>query len=173
MRADPFANRCCVSACWLCSLGDSLWPAHVMLLCCCCWQQYISATRINFLCIAISCYLAKPGQLKVVAVDTGAGIVRLNPEGGGVVVATVKPEITVQQDENLLIYQSTKEIRIAGSGFEEDMKASEVTTAVAFEHISRGIDTHSGERLEHGLVCVAHEVSTILIWHVWPVEGED
>ncbi|CAN0353201.1 unnamed protein product, partial [Ectocarpus fasciculatus] len=69
-----------------------------------------------------SCYLAEPGQLKVVAIDTGAGLVRLNPEDGGIVVATAKPDITIQQDENLLIYQSTKQIRIAGSGFQENME---------------------------------------------------
>ncbi|CAM9183837.1 unnamed protein product, partial [Ectocarpus sp. 8 AP-2014] len=85
--------------------------------------QFVSSTRIEISCMAMGCFVAEPGQLKVVAIDTGAGLVRLNPEDGGVVVATVKPHITVQQDENLLIYQSTKQIRIGGSGFEEDMEA--------------------------------------------------
>lgn len=76
----------------------------------------------------MSCYLAEPGQLKVVAIDTGDGLVRLDPEDGGVVVATVKPDITVQQDENLLIYLSTEQIRIAGSGFEDDTEASETVS---------------------------------------------
>ncbi|CAM9403362.1 unnamed protein product [Ectocarpus sp. 6 AP-2014] len=91
--------------------------------------QFVSATRIEISCMKLSCFLAEPRQLKVVAIDTDAGLVRLNPEDGGVVVITVKPGITVQQDENLLIYQSTKEVRIAGSGFEENMEASEFTPA--------------------------------------------
>lgn len=33
---------------------------------------------------------AEPGPLKVVAVETGAGLVQLNPEEGGVVVARVE-----------------------------------------------------------------------------------
>lgn len=33
---------------------------------------------------------AGPGPLKVVAIDTGAGVMQLNPEDGGVVVAMVR-----------------------------------------------------------------------------------
>ncbi|CAM9661144.1 unnamed protein product [Ectocarpus sp. 4 AP-2014] len=86
---------------------------------------FVSATRIEISCVEMSCFSAEPGELKVVAIDTGAGLVRLNPEDGGVVIATAKPHITVQQDDNLLIYRSTKQIRIAGSGFEEGMEASQ------------------------------------------------
>lgn len=85
----------------------------------------------------MSCHLSGPGQLKVVAIDTGAGVVQLNPEEGGIVVATVKPDITVQRDENLLIYQSTKQIRIAGSGLEDTTMASEVATAIVVGNIAK------------------------------------
>lgn len=62
---------------------------------------------------------ADPGPLKLVAIDTGAGIVELNPEDGGVVVATVKANVMVQDNESLHIYQSTKEVQVTGSGFED------------------------------------------------------
>ena len=86
---------------------------------------FVSEIRIQFFCSEPACYVAEPGHVRVVAVDTGAGVERLNPEGGGVVVATVKPDIRVHQDEDLLVYQSTKQLRIAGSGFERVSKASE------------------------------------------------
>lgn len=63
-----------------------------------------------------------PGPLKLVAIDTGAGRLMLDPENGGVVVAMVQAElsgrgITVDNHEILSIYQSTKSIEITGSGF--------------------------------------------------------
>lgn len=64
---------------------------------------------------------AAPGQLKVVAIENGAGVVELNP---GVVVANVKADPKVYDNESLLIYQSTKELRIAGSGFDDDVEVS-------------------------------------------------
>lgn len=64
---------------------------------------------------------AAPGQLKVVAIENGAGVVELNP---GVVVANVKADLKVYDNECLLIYQSTKELRIAGSGFDDDVEVS-------------------------------------------------
>lgn len=71
--------------------------------------------------------------MKVVAIDTGAGLVQLNPEqGGGVVVATAKPEIKVEQDEDLLVYQSTKQIRIGGNGFEDVTEVRGVALAGVF-----------------------------------------
>lgn len=60
-------------------------------------------------------------------------MVPLNPEEGGVVVAMVKAGTRVQDDENLLIYQSTKQIRIAGSGFDNDMKASLLLLLLSYE----------------------------------------
>lgn len=39
---------------------------------------------------APSPWRAEPGPLKVVAIDTGAGVVQLNSEEGGVVVAIVR-----------------------------------------------------------------------------------
>lgn len=99
--------------------------AHV-LRCRFSWTQFVSEVRTVFMCWAPSCYVGEPGQIKVVAIDTGAGLVRVNPEGGGIVVATVRPEIKVQQDNDLIVYQSTKQIRIAGSGFEHVTEASEV-----------------------------------------------
>lgn len=118
-RADAVA-----SALLLCSPCDG----QISALLLCLLLQYISATLIQFFCLERSCYLVEPGQVKVVAIDTGASLVHLSPEDGGVVVATVKPDVTVQRDENLLVYQSTKQIRIAGGGFEDGMEASEVTT---------------------------------------------
>ncbi len=60
----------------------------------------------------------EPGPLKVVGIDAGSDFVRVNPEEGGVVVAVVKPDIVVQDGENLRIYQSTKQFEVVGSGFE-------------------------------------------------------
>ena len=37
-----------------------------------------------------STWRSAPGPLKVVAIDTGAGVVQVNAEDGGVVVATVR-----------------------------------------------------------------------------------
>lgn len=67
---------------------------------------------------------AEPGPLKAVAIDTGAGRVQLNPEGGGVVVATVLADVRVQPNMDLHVYQSTKQIQVAGSGFDNDIQAS-------------------------------------------------
>lgn len=71
----------------------------------------------------------EPGPLKLVAVNTGAGRLTLKPEDGGVVIAEVQADldghgITVQNHESLDIYQSTKSIKIAGSGFLENTKVS-------------------------------------------------
>lgn len=96
------------------------------------WRlQFVSSTTIQVYCFQRpSCYLDEPGRVKIVAIDNGVGLVQLNPENGGVVVATVKAGITVQEDERLLIYQSTKQIRIAGSGFEDAMKAGNSSAAI-------------------------------------------
>lgn len=95
--------------------------------------QFVSEVRIQFTCWDLACFLIEPGQLKVVAIDTGAGLAQLNPEqGGGVVVATAKPEIKVEQDEDLLVYQSTKQIRIGGSGFEDVTEVRGVALAGVF-----------------------------------------
>ena len=64
-----------------------------------------------------SVWAFEPGPLKVVAIDTGGGLVDINPEGG-VVVAVVKAEVTIQDNEGLYIYQSTKQVKVEGSGFE-------------------------------------------------------
>lgn len=72
----------------------------------------------------------EPGPLKLVAVNTGAGRLMLNPDDGGVVIAEVQADldghgVTVENHESLDIYQSTKSIKIAGSGFADSTKASE------------------------------------------------
>ncbi|CAN0294216.1 unnamed protein product [Pylaiella littoralis] len=90
-------------------------------------QEFVSSTKLNIFAnvdtyFGDEAWRAEPGPLKVVAVDTGAGLVRLNPDDGGVVVAIVKADITVQENESLRIYQSTNQIRIAGSGFEDVTK---------------------------------------------------
>lgn len=62
----------------------------------------------------------EPGPLRVVGIDIGTGLVRVKPEEGGVVVAVVKPDISaVQDNKSLRIYQSTKQIEITGTGFED------------------------------------------------------
>lgn len=70
---------------------------------------------------ASSPWRAEPGQLKVVAIDTGTGVVQLHPTQGGVVVPVVKPDVVVQDNGSLRIYQSTKQFQITGSGFEDGM----------------------------------------------------
>ena len=45
-------------------------------------------------------------------------MVQLNPEDGGVVVAMVRADVMVQENESLHVYQSTKEIRVNGGGFD-------------------------------------------------------
>lgn len=75
-------------------------------------------------------WLAEPGLLKVVAVDTGAGLVRLNPDEGGVVVAVVKADVTVQDNPGLYIYPSTKQIQVTGSGFEDKITVRLSTRAI-------------------------------------------
>lgn len=63
---------------------------------------------------------AEPGPLKIVGVDTaGAGRVELNPEGGGVVVAVVRADVVVEENDSLYVYQSAKEIRVNGGGFDD------------------------------------------------------
>lgn len=71
----------------------------------------------------------EPGPLKVVAINTGAGRLALNAEDTGVVIAEIQADlsghgVSVQSHESLDIYQSTKSIQIAGSGFVDNMKAS-------------------------------------------------
>lgn len=68
---------------------------------------------------------AEPGSLKLIAIDTGAGVVKLNPEDGGVAVATVRADAMMQDNESLHVYQSTKHIQVAGGGF-QDIKASRI-----------------------------------------------
>lgn len=76
----------------------------------------------------------EPGPLRIVAIDTGTGRINLNPTEGGVVIAMVQADpssdhsTTVQDNEGLHVYQSTKQIQIAGSGFADNTEAS--TTAV-------------------------------------------
>lgn len=71
----------------------------------------------------------EPGPIKVVAIDTGSGLVHLSPEDGGIVVGMVLPtlsgsDITVNDDESVHIYQSTKQFQITGSGSRDNTKAS-------------------------------------------------
>ena len=68
----------------------------------------------------------EPGLLKIVAIDTGNGLVYLNPDGGGVAIQNDIPSCTpmVQDNEGLRIYQSTKRVEIVGSCFSDNVKAS-------------------------------------------------
>ena len=97
----------------------------VISFCWWCLGQFISSTEI-LISRAISHdtppvpWRVEPGQLKVVAIDTGPGVVLLNPEDGGVVVANVWAHAVVQDNKSLHIYQSTKEVQVAGAGFNND-----------------------------------------------------
>lgn len=78
--------------------------------------------------IAVKPEVLEPGPIRVVAIDTGSGLVHLNPEGGGVVVGMVLStlegsNVTVKDDESLHIYQSTRRFQITGSGFKDSTKA--------------------------------------------------
>lgn len=104
---------------------------------CGCWWhalQFISSTEIA-IARPISHdglpvpWRAEPGLLKLIAIDTGAGVVKLNPEDGGVVVATVRADAMMQDNESLHVYQSTKHIQVAGGGF-QDIKASRILQTV-------------------------------------------
>lgn len=112
----------------------------LMLSCPCCWllvmqgvaprprievHRDVLDTRVS------SWWRAEPGPLKVVAIENGAGLVPRSPEGGGVVVAMVKADPIVHENESLLIYQSTKQLRIAGSGFDDIV---DVSCYVYFAH---------------------------------------
>ena len=84
--------------------------------------QVVSSTEVRLHKVVINgdpCpWALEPGPLKVVAIDTGTGLVHLNPEEGGVVVVGVKGDIKVKDNESLYIYQSTKQVKVEGSGFE-------------------------------------------------------
>lgn len=73
-------------------------------------------------------WLAEPGPLKVVAIDTGAGLVQLNPDDGGVVVAVVKADVTVKDNRGLYIYPSTKQVQVTGCGFEDRFRVRLLTS---------------------------------------------
>lgn len=65
----------------------------------------------------------------MVAIDTGSGLVHLNPEDGGIVVGVVlstpkRSDVTVKDDESVRIYQSTRKFQITGSGFKHSTKVS-------------------------------------------------
>ncbi|CAM9250629.1 unnamed protein product [Ectocarpus sp. 12 AP-2014] len=95
-------------------------------------QQFISSTEIaitrNFSFDippdpqVPSPWRPEPGPLKIVAIDDGAGRVPLNTENGGVVVATVLANVMIQPNKDLHIYQSTKQIQVTGSGFDNDIQ---------------------------------------------------
>ena len=44
--------------------------------------------------------------------------------GGGIVVATILTDVNVQHNEDLHVYQSTKQIHVAVSGNDNDVQAS-------------------------------------------------
>lgn len=74
-------------------------------------------------------WAAEPGPLKVVAINTGSGLVHLKPEEGGVLVAIVQADlehhgISVTSHESQRVYQSARQIKVLGTGFEDDIKAS-------------------------------------------------
>lgn len=85
-------------------------------------MQVVSSTKVQLSKVNVygdPCpWALEPGPLKVVAIDTDTGLVHLNPEEGGVVAAVVKADVKVKDNENLYIYQSTKQVKVEGSGFE-------------------------------------------------------
>ena len=71
----------------------------------------------------------EPGPVRVVAIDTGSGLIYVNPEGRGVVAGVVFStldggNVTVKDDESVRIYQSTGQFQITGDGFNDNTKAS-------------------------------------------------
>lgn len=111
------------------SLSSPSTLLHFLLL------QFLSSTEIAItkvlhrnmspdLSVRSTPWRAEPGPLKLVAIDTGTGVVQLNPEDGGVVVATVLADVSIQSNENLHIYQSTKEVQVLGTGFDNDIRVS-------------------------------------------------
>lgn len=82
-----------------------------------------------------SVWAPEPGPLKIVAVDTGAGWVYLEPDDGGVVVAVVVADVTMKNNKGLHVYQSTKQIQVAGSHFENISVSFRVTTLpIGYRH---------------------------------------
>ncbi|CAN0352196.1 unnamed protein product, partial [Hapterophycus canaliculatus] len=80
-------------------------------------------------------------------INTGPGRLTLNPEDGGVVIAEIQADleghgVKVDTHESLDIYQSTKSIKITGSGFVEDIKASTGCSGVRFANALRGGGTN-------------------------------
>eukprot|EP00752_Nemacystus_decipiens_P008401 g7511.t1 len=64
----------------------------------------------------------EPGPLKLVAIDTGAGRMLLREDLGGVTIAEMQADmkghdISVENHEEVSMYQSTKVLTISGSGF--------------------------------------------------------
>ncbi|CAM9180767.1 unnamed protein product [Scytosiphon promiscuus] len=64
----------------------------------------------------------EPGPLKLVAIDTGAGILRLREDLGGVTIAEMQADmkghsLSVENHEEVAMYQSSKVLTIAGDGF--------------------------------------------------------
>lgn len=68
----------------------------------------------------------EPPLPKIFAIDTGTGLVYLNPDGGGLAIQNNIPSCipTVRENEGLKVYQSTKQIQITGSCFNDNMQAS-------------------------------------------------
>lgn len=93
-------------------------------------RDLVVVSREHVIGGASSPWRAEPGPLKVVAIDTGTVVVPLNPTQGGVVVAVVKPDVVVQDNDNLRIYQSIKQFQITGGGFEDGMQASRISGAL-------------------------------------------
>ncbi|CAN0066429.1 unnamed protein product [Pylaiella littoralis] len=88
-----------------------------------------SPTLILVLLVAKGGGIAKwadePGPLKLVAIDTGAGNMLLREDLGGVTIAEMQADtkghsISVENHEEVSMYQSTKVLTIAGIGFNPD-----------------------------------------------------
>lgn len=79
----------------------------------------------------------EPDSLKIVAIDTGAGLLYLDPDGGGVAVQEESDVCftTVQENEGLKIYQSTKHVQLTGGCFEDNMKASTASSQLALDDV--------------------------------------
>ena len=117
----------------LLSPRDAMAPCLALLL------QVISSTRIVFTVFTYDTFFfgpswtPEPGSLKIIAINTGTELVYLDPDGGGVVVQNDVPSCSteVQENEGLRIYQSTKRVKIAGSCFSDNMKASRAPYSIA------------------------------------------
>jgi len=68
---------------------------------------------------------SEPGPLKLARIDTGGGMLRIDPTYGGITVAEVQADlgahgVTVESNSRQVLYQSSADLTILGEGFNTD-----------------------------------------------------